>query len=40
MRLVEFYEELGFRETLRTSEEGIPIHVEVTLDSFTIEVPS
>ena len=38
MRLVEFYEGLGFRETFRTPEEGTPIHVEVTLDGFTIGI--
>jgi hypothetical protein len=36
MRLVGFYEGLGFRETFRTPEEGTPIHVGVTLDGFTI----
>jgi hypothetical protein len=38
MRLVGFYEGLGFRETFRTPEEGTPIHVEVTLDGFTIGI--
>jgi hypothetical protein len=37
-RLVGFYEGLGFRETFRTPEEGTPIHVEVTLDGFTIGI--
>jgi catechol 2,3-dioxygenase-like lactoylglutathione lyase family enzyme len=38
LRLVRFYEGLGFRETFRTPKEGTPTHVEVTLDSFTIGV--
>jgi len=38
MRLVEFYEGLGFRETFRTPEDGVPIHVEVRLDGFTIGI--
>jgi uncharacterized glyoxalase superfamily protein PhnB len=38
MRLVAFYEGLGFRETFRTPEEGTPIHVEVTLNGFTIGI--
>ena len=38
MRLVEFYEGLGFRETFRTPEDGVPIHVEVSLDGFTIGI--
>jgi catechol 2,3-dioxygenase-like lactoylglutathione lyase family enzyme len=38
MRLVRFYESLGFRETFRTPKEGLPVHVEVTLDEFTIGV--
>ena len=38
LRLVGFYESLGFRETFRTPEEGAPVHVEVTLDGFTIGI--
>jgi catechol 2,3-dioxygenase-like lactoylglutathione lyase family enzyme len=38
MRLVSFYEDLGFRETFRTPEEGTPVHVELTLDGFTIGI--
>ena len=38
LRLVGFYESLGFRETFRTPEEGTPVHVEVTLDGFTIGI--
>jgi hypothetical protein len=40
MRLVEFYTGLGFRETFRTPSEGAPVHVEVTLDSFTVGIAS
>jgi catechol 2,3-dioxygenase-like lactoylglutathione lyase family enzyme len=40
MRLVAFYELLGFRETFRTPKEGTPVHVEVTLDGFTIGIAS
>jgi uncharacterized glyoxalase superfamily protein PhnB len=40
MRLVTFYEGLGFRETFRTPTEGAPAHVEVTLDGFTIGIAS
>jgi hypothetical protein len=36
MRLVAFYEGLGFRETFRTPKDGTPDHVEVVLDRFTI----
>ena len=38
MRLVRFYEGLGFRETFRTPKEGTPVHVEVVLDRFTIGI--
>jgi uncharacterized glyoxalase superfamily protein PhnB len=38
MRLVSFYEDLGFHETFRTPEEGTPVHVELTLDGFTIGI--
>jgi catechol 2,3-dioxygenase-like lactoylglutathione lyase family enzyme len=40
VRLVAFYEGLGFRETFRTPREGQPVHVEVTLDGFTIGIAS
>ena len=40
IRLVGFYERLGFRETYRTPKEGAPVHVEVTLDQFTIGISS
>ena len=38
MRLVRFYDGLGFRETFRTPNEGTPVHVEVTMDGFTIGI--
>ena len=38
MRLVRFYDGLGFRETFRTPKEGTPVHVEVTMDGFTIGI--
>ena len=40
VRLAGFYERLGFRETFRTPLDGIPAHVEVTLDQFTIGISS
>lgn len=40
MRLVTFYEGLGFRETFRTPKEGTPDHVELVLDGFTIGIAS
>jgi catechol 2,3-dioxygenase-like lactoylglutathione lyase family enzyme len=40
LRLVRFYEGLGFRETFRTPREGAPIHAEVALDGFTIGIAS
>jgi catechol 2,3-dioxygenase-like lactoylglutathione lyase family enzyme len=40
MRLVRFYEGLGFRETFRTPTEGQPVHVEVKLDAFTVGIAS
>jgi hypothetical protein len=38
MRLVSFYEGLGFRESFRTPKDGTPVHVEVVLDGFTIGI--
>jgi uncharacterized glyoxalase superfamily protein PhnB len=38
MQLVSFYEDLGFRETFRTPEGGTLVHVELTLDGFTIGI--
>jgi catechol 2,3-dioxygenase-like lactoylglutathione lyase family enzyme len=40
LRLVAFYEGLGFRETFRTPAEGEPVHVEVALDGFIIGIAS
>ena len=40
VRLATFYERLGFRETYRTPKSGLPTHVEVTLDQFTIGISS
>jgi uncharacterized glyoxalase superfamily protein PhnB len=40
VRLVNFYRGLGFRETFRTPKDGTPVHVEVTLDQFTIGIVS
>jgi hypothetical protein len=40
MRLVRLYEGIGFRETFRTQHGGEPVHVEVTLDKFTIGIAS
>lgn len=40
MRLVRFYASLGFQETFRTPDEGTPVHIEVTLDGFTIGIAS
>jgi catechol 2,3-dioxygenase-like lactoylglutathione lyase family enzyme len=36
MRLVRFYEGIGFHETFRTPKQGEPVHMEVTLDGFTM----
>lgn len=38
MRLVRFYEGLGFRQTFRTPAEGTPVHAEVRLEAFTIGI--
>jgi len=40
IRLVTFYEHVGFRETFRTPKNGTPVHVEVTLDQFTVGIAS
>jgi len=40
VRLVAFYEGLGFRETFRTPSDGTPIHVELTLDGFVLGIAS
>lgn len=38
MRLVRFYASLGFRETFRTPDEGTTVHVEMTLEGFTVGI--
>ncbi|WP_027344363.1 VOC family protein [Hamadaea tsunoensis] len=40
LRAVAFYCGFGFRETFRTPRDGVPIHVELRLDGFTIGVAS
>jgi predicted enzyme related to lactoylglutathione lyase len=40
VRLVTFYEGVGFRETFRTPKEGPPDHIELGLDGFTIGIAS
>lgn len=40
VRLVNFYEDLGFRETFRTPKDSAPVHVEVTLDQLTVGIAS
>jgi catechol 2,3-dioxygenase-like lactoylglutathione lyase family enzyme len=37
-RSLAFYQGLGFVETFRTPQDGPPVHVEVTLDGFTIGI--
>src|SRR3954470_6247515 len=37
-RSLAFYQRLGFVETFRTPQEGAPVHVEVTLDGFTVGI--
>lgn len=38
VRSMEFYQGFGFEETFRTPREGTPIHVELTLDGFTLGI--
>jgi len=38
LRLVGFYERLGFREAFRTPKQGTPVHVELGLDGFTVGI--
>ena len=40
VRLVAFYERLGFRETFRTPKCGRPVHVEISLGHFTVGIAS
>ena len=37
-RAVAFYSQLGFVETFRTPESGKPVHIELTLDEFTLGI--
>jgi len=37
-RAAGFYSGLGFRETFRTPETGEPVHIELTLDGFTMGI--
>jgi uncharacterized glyoxalase superfamily protein PhnB len=39
-RLVKFYKGVGFEETFRTPKKGVPTHVEVSLDGFTMGISS
>lgn len=39
-QLAGFYEQLGFRETFRTPNEGSPVHVEMELDGFRVGIAS
>ena len=40
LRLVSFYEGLGFKETFRFPDKGDPVHIEMKLDNFTLGVAS
>jgi hypothetical protein len=40
VRLADFYERPGFRETYRYAKNGAPTHMEVNLDQFTIGISS
>lgn len=37
-RAAAFYSALGFVETFRTPDAGEPVHIELTLDSFTLGI--
>jgi predicted enzyme related to lactoylglutathione lyase len=37
-RAAGFYSELGFIESFRTPTEGDPVHIELTLDGFTLGI--
>lgn len=37
-RAAAFYAKLGFAETFRTPETGEPVHIELTLDGFTLGI--
>lgn len=36
----DFYSKLGFTEIFRTPEKGVPIHIELSLDSFILGIAS
>lgn len=37
-RTAAFYAELGFTETFRTPQAGEPVHIELTLEGFTLGI--
>lgn len=37
-RAAAFYSELGFVEAFRTPASGAPVHIELTLDGFTLGI--
>lgn len=37
-RAAAFYSHFGFTETFRTPSEGAPVHIELTLDGFTLGI--
>lgn len=37
-RAAEFYSELGFVESFRTPASGEPVHIELTMDGFTLGI--
>ena len=39
-RAAAFYEGLGFVETFRTPADGVPIHVDLALDGYTLGIAS
>jgi uncharacterized glyoxalase superfamily protein PhnB len=39
-KLARFYNGLGFSESFRTPKHGMPVHVEMTLDGFTLGIAS
>ena len=39
-RAVAFYQEFGFVESFRTPASGVPVHIELTKDGFTLGIAS
>jgi len=39
-RAVDFYMRLGFTETFRVPTDGVPIHVDLVLDGYTVGIAS